>query len=73
MILSDGLVEDVRQTEIEDRTMRFNPLVFVKLLLGYRSREELEYMYPDFIVRPEAKNLVDVLFPKRPSHIHIVY
>jgi predicted N-acetyltransferase YhbS len=74
MRLKDGTIESVeRLEESEDRTVRFNPFVFVKLLLGYRSREELENMYPDFIVKPEAKSLIDTLFPKLPSYIHNVF
>jgi predicted acetyltransferase len=74
MTVKDGTIGNVERLEkSEERTMRFNPLVFVKLLLGYRSREELESMYPDFIVKPSARSLVDTLFPKLPSHIHNVY
>jgi predicted acetyltransferase len=73
-IVKDGTIAEVRRTETsEDRTMRFNPQVFVKLLLGYKSRGELEKMYPDVMVRPSHKGLVDVLFPKRPSYLHFVY
>ncbi len=54
----------------EDREIRFNPSVFVQLMLGYRSREELEAVYSDCIVRPGKKALVDILFPKMPSFIH---
>lgn len=69
--VKDGVITDIRKVDsCEDRTMRFNPLVFTKLLLGYRSREELEMTYPDVIVRPSHKQLIDVLFPKLPSYIH---
>jgi predicted N-acetyltransferase YhbS len=69
--VEDGTIGDVQILDsCEDRTIRFNPLVFTKLLLGYRSREELEMTYPDIIVRPSHKQLVDVLFPKLPSYIH---
>jgi predicted acetyltransferase len=57
----------------EDRRILVNPEVFTQLLLGHRSREELEVAYPDFIIRQNQKTLVDVLFPKLPSHIHSVY
>jgi predicted acetyltransferase len=71
--VENGVIADVRETDTcEDRTIRLNPLVFVKLLLGYRSREELEMMYPDVIVRPSHKKLIDLLFSKLPSYVHCV-
>jgi predicted acetyltransferase len=70
----NGTITSIQRLEtVEDRTIRFNPLVSVQLLLGYRSREELEAIYPDFLVRPSHKYLVDVLFPKLPSYIHTNY
>jgi predicted acetyltransferase len=70
----DGVIRDIQRLETgEDRIIRFNPLVFVQLLLGYRSREELETVYPDFLVKPSHKHLVDVLFPKLASYIHTEY
>ena len=33
--------------DCSDRTVGLNPYVFPQLLLGYRSREELEHAYPD--------------------------
>lgn len=70
----NGLAADIKRLETnEDRSIRFNPLVFVQLLLGCRSREELERIYPDCIVRPSHRHLVDVLFPKLPSYIHTEY
>jgi len=47
--------------------------VFTQLLLGYRSLEELESIYPDFIVRPSYKELIDTLFPKLPSYVYTGY
>jgi hypothetical protein len=74
MTVENGSITDIQRLDIsEDRNMRFNPLVFVQLLLGYRSREELETVYPDFIVRASHKPLVDALFPKLPSYIHTDY
>ncbi|MCW4049858.1 MAG: GNAT family N-acetyltransferase [Candidatus Bathyarchaeota archaeon] len=70
----DGVVES---TELgydnSDRTIGLNPTVFPQLLLGYRSREELEYVYPDFKIQETHKELTDVLFPKRAGYIHFVY
>jgi len=72
--IENGIVEDVQKIDNnEDRTIRINPQVFVQLLLGHRSREGLEQIYPDVIVRSSHKHLIDVLFPKLPSHIHCTY
>ncbi len=59
--------------DCNDRTVGLNPYVFPQLLLGYRFREELEYAYPDVRIAPSRRELVDTLFPKRPSYIHHVY
>lgn len=56
-----------------DRSVGLNPYVFPQLLLGYRSREELEHAYPDVRIAPTRRELVDTLFPRRPSYIHPVY
>jgi predicted acetyltransferase len=50
-----------------------NPRVFPKLLLGYRSLEELEAEYPDMRIKPEYRTLISVLFPKGEGHIHTTY
>jgi len=74
LTIESGTITDVQRLEdCEDRAVRFNPTVFPQLLFGYRCREELELTYPDFIVRPSHRHLIDVLFPKLPSHIHTVY
>lgn len=72
--VEDGAITEIHKLDSsEDRTIRVNPQVFTQLLLGHRSREELEMTYPDFIIHPNHKNLVDVLFPKLASHIHSAY
>jgi predicted acetyltransferase len=72
--IEKGTIIDIQRLESsEDRAARFNPTVFTQLLLGYRSREELEEIYPDFIVRPTHRHLIDTLFPKLPSYIHTSY
>ena len=45
----------------------FPPLVFLKLLFGYRSLEELCYAYPDCWASEQDTLLLNALFPKRPS------
>jgi len=74
MTVENGKITDIqRQEDSKDRTMVLNPLVFTQLLLGHRSRDELEMIYPDFRIHPSHKYLVDVLFPKLPSYIHATY
>lgn len=52
----------------------FPDLTFLKLLFGYRSRVELADMYPDCIVDSDRnKALLDILFPKRVTHIMPVH
>jgi predicted acetyltransferase len=50
-----------------------NPTVFVQLLTGYRSREEMEMAFPDVRIAVSHRDLIDVLFPKLPSYIHSAY
>jgi predicted acetyltransferase len=50
-----------------------NPRIFPKLLLGFRSLEELEAEYPDIRIKPEYRPLVATLFPKGEGHIHTTY
>ncbi len=53
--------------------IRLPPNVLAPLLLGYRSREELQHMYPDFSAWGENQLLVDVLFPSMRSFIYTIY
>jgi predicted acetyltransferase len=70
----NGKIRNVQKLNaVEEYTVGANPLVLVKLLLGYRSRQELESCYPDFYVRAKYKRLVDVLFPQLLSYIHSAY
>lgn len=45
----------------------FPPLVFLQLLFGHRSLDELRYAFPDVRVEDRAELLVKTLFPRRPS------
>jgi hypothetical protein len=47
----------------------FPPLVFLKLLFGYRSLEELRYAFPDCWAEEEPALLLKALFPKQASWI----
>lgn len=70
----DGRIVDIQKTEAGDRSpVGLNPEVFVQLLLGYRSRQELEIAFPDVRIDVSHRFLIDVLFPKLPSYIHSAY
>lgn len=45
------------------------PLVLLQLILGYRSRAELQSIFADFWTQEEVHLLLDTLFPKQPSHL----
>ena len=47
----------------------FPPGVFLKLLFGYRSLDELRRAYPDVRGKEEAFLLLEMLFPPAPSRI----
>ena len=47
----------------------FPPLVFLQLLFGRRSLDDLRYAYPDVWANDEAVPLLNALFPARPSWV----
>ena len=49
------------------------PDAFIRLLCGYRSLDELFDAWPDITLKPEARLLVEVLFPRLESYIHTPY
>ncbi len=49
--------------------LRCPPLIFLQLLLSYRSVDELRTIFPDVLVKDEARLLVDTLFPKQHSFV----
>ncbi|HUI28537.1 MAG TPA: GNAT family N-acetyltransferase [Candidatus Kryptonia bacterium] len=63
-------VERLQPTTAERADAFFPGLTFLQLLFGYRSLEELQYAFPDCLVRTdEARALLDALFPQRPSSV----
>jgi hypothetical protein len=48
----------------------FPPLVFLQLLFGYRSLDELRATFPDVWASPAAALLLNVLFPTQISVVH---
>lgn len=74
MKIEEGKIVSIGKVHGEkDRTIGLNPYAFIKLALGYKSRLELEEMYPDFSVKGEMGGLIDVMFPKQPGFIHYCY
>ncbi|GCE14930.1 GNAT family N-acetyltransferase [Tengunoibacter tsumagoiensis] len=50
----------------------FPPLIFLQLLFGYRSLEDLRATFPDVWAKKEAKSLLEILFPQRDSSIALL-
>lgn len=49
------------------------PEAFVRLLTGYRALDELFDAWPDIVVKPEMRGLIDVLFPPMRSYLYMPY
>ena len=74
LTINDGMITDIQRLETgEFSPIGLNPYVFTQLLLGYKSRHELETTCPDFRIVNSHRHLIDVLFPKLPSYIHSAY
>ncbi|MBI2856688.1 MAG: GNAT family N-acetyltransferase [Chloroflexi bacterium] len=70
---ADGVLADVASVSWprrEDAAVRFPDLTFYQMLFGRRSFAELHDMYVDCAARSRADaDLMDVLFPKKPSDL----
>lgn len=53
----------------EEGDAQFPPLVFLQLLFGRRSLEELQYAYPDVSAENAVELLLKTLFPASPSWV----
>lgn len=49
------------------------PDAFTRLLLGYRTLDELRDAWPDMVIRPTRRHLLDALFPKLASYVWLPY
>jgi len=49
------------------------PEAFVRLAFGFRSLDELQDAWPDVLVKPEIRWLVEVLFPRLRAHLYTPY
>jgi hypothetical protein len=72
LVLNQGKLSQVTDWKATKEDEAFNitcfpPLIFLKLLFGYRSLEELCYAFPDCWANERDTLLLGALFPKRPS------
>jgi len=49
------------------------PDAFVRLVTGYRVLDELWDAWPDMVIKPEARHLIDVLFPRMKAFLSAPY
>ena len=55
------------------RDALFPGVIFLQLLFGYRSVEDLEYAFPDCLISSDqTREMLNVLFPVRPSFLWAV-
>ncbi len=73
LAFEDGKIVDAVHLDLaqanEAPDAAFPPLVFLKLLFGYRALAELRETFPDCWARDEAALLLNTLFPRRLSWI----
>ncbi len=73
MIFENGRLKTVenwrRPTWESNEDAAFPPLVFLQLLFGYRSLDDLRYAFPDVWAKDEAVPALNVLFPARSSWV----
>jgi hypothetical protein len=74
--MKNGRIETIKKLdfdELEDCNAHFPPLVFLHLVFGHRSVAELNHAFTDCAAKDEENaNLLDALFPKKPSHVWAV-
>lgn len=49
------------------------PDAFVRLVFGFRTLNELTDAWPDIVIKAQSRRLLDVLFPRIASYIHMPY
>jgi len=49
------------------------PEAFLRLVFGYRGLAELRDAWPDIMIKPEVRHLVEVLFPGMLSYLHMPF
>jgi len=73
LTFEDGFLKEVKTSQDinpEKASACFPPLVFLHLLFGYRTMEELNHAFTDCSAKDDqSKNLLNALFPRKPSDI----
>ncbi len=65
-----AVTQEDSRLEPRARDALFPPLTFLQVLFGFRSVADLEYAFPDCLIKSEdTRELLDVLFPKMPSQV----
>jgi hypothetical protein len=49
------------------------PEAFVRLVFGFRNLEELSDAWPDMVIKPESRHIIEVLFPKMSAYLYATY
>jgi hypothetical protein len=57
----------------EGGDLNIPPDAFVRLILGYRDLDQLRDAWPDAVVKAESRHVLDVLFPRVDSWVHMPY
>ncbi len=72
--VEDGKIANIKKMDSDGWSpIGLNPLAFIQLMTGYRSRQQLEEAVPDVRIAVSHKHLMDILFPRMPSYIHSAY
>jgi hypothetical protein len=73
LVFTRGHLDEIKKLgpeDLEKSTASFPELTFTQLLFGHRSMDELDHAYTDcYAKNEESKNLLNTLFPKKPSDI----
>jgi hypothetical protein len=73
MVFEQGrlsIAEDWKRSDwVANEHAAFPPLVFLQLLFGYRSLDDLCYAFPDVKVKDGSELVLNTLFPARPSWV----
>ena len=73
LTFKEGRIEHIQPLgfeELEKSQAFFPPLVFLHLVFGHRSMEELDEAFTDCSTKnEETAGLINALFPKKPSHV----
>ena len=69
LCINKGLIREIQNWNPQSgrASASFPAETFLHLLFGHRSIDELQFIYPDCMVKPDVKDLLEVLFPKQPS------